>query len=218
MSRQSARPEITLDQRVALRAAALSLSERFAGLHSVETVQAYLYSSYDELADRAATAAWLPLLAERFARVRLHALARVEGVGCATAPVVLFVCRTNAGRSQMAMGWFGHYAGERAVAWSAGADPASQVNPAAVDAMAEVGVDISREFPKPWTEEIVRAADVVVTMACGDRCPVFPGTRYLDWAVDDPAGLPVEQVRPIRDQIERRVLDLLDEMSIDTSA
>jgi arsenate reductase len=127
---------------------------------------------------------------------------------------VLFLCVHNAGRSQMAMGWFQHLAGDRAVAWSGGSEPGRQVNPSAVEAMREVGIDISGEFPKPWTDEVVRAADVVVTMGCGDACPVFPGKRYEDWALDDPAGQDVDAVRPIRDEIERRVRALLAELHV----
>jgi arsenate reductase (thioredoxin) len=132
-------------------------------------------------------------------------------------PVVLFLCVHNAGRSQMALGWFTHLARSRAIAWSGGSEPGAQVNPAAVKAMAEVGIDITGEFPKPWTEEIVRAADVVVTMGCGDTCPYFPGTRYVDWELDDPAGLGVEAVRPIRDEIRSRVVHLLDELGVTTT-
>src|SRR5215471_5322311 len=120
-------------------------------------------------------------------------------------PAVLFLCVHNAGRSQMALGWFNHLAGNRAVAWSGGSEPGSEVNPAAIAAMAEVGIDISGEYPKPWTDEIVRAADVVVTMGCGDACPFFPGKRYLDWELTDPAGRPLDEVRLIRDDIDRRV-------------
>jgi protein-tyrosine-phosphatase len=122
---------------------------------------------------------------------------------------VLFLCVHNAGRSQMALGWFNHLAGGRAVALSGGSEPGHEVNPAAVAAMAEVGIDIAMEFPKPWTDEILRSADVVVTMGCGDSCPFFPGTRYEDWELPDPAGLDVEAVRPIRDDIEQRVRHLL---------
>ena len=132
-------------------------------------------------------------------------------------PVVLFLCVHNAGRSQMALGWFTHLAEGRAIAWSGGSEPGAQVNPAAVQAMAEVGIDITGEFPKPWTEEKVRAADVVVTMGCGDTCPYFPGTRYVDWELDDPAGLGVEAVRPIRDEIRSRVVHLLDELGVTTT-
>ena len=129
-------------------------------------------------------------------------------------PAVLFLCVHNAGRSQMAMGFFRHLAGNRAVAWSGGSEPADRVNPSAVAAMREVGIDISGEFPKPWTDEVVRAADVVVTMGCGDTCPVFPGKRYEDWMLEDPAGQDVAAVRPIRDEIERRVRTLLAELRV----
>ena len=114
---------------------------------------------------------------------------------------MLFLCVHNAGRSQMAAGWLNHLAGDRVDVYSGGSEPASDVNPAAIAAMAEVGIDITTEFPKPWTDEIVRAADVVVTMGCGDACPLFPGKRYEDWELDDPAGLDVAAVRPIRDEI-----------------
>jgi arsenate reductase len=127
---------------------------------------------------------------------------------------VLFLCVHNAGRSQMALGWFNHLAGERAVAWSGGSEPGTEVNPAAVAAMAEVGIDITQEYPKPWTTEIVQAADVVITMGCGDACPFYPGTRYEDWVLDDPAGRGVEAVRPIRDEIDRRVRALLASLGL----
>ncbi|HEY3142730.1 MAG TPA: arsenate reductase ArsC [Acidimicrobiales bacterium] len=128
-------------------------------------------------------------------------------------PVVLFLCVHNAGRSQMALGWFNHLAGGRAVAWSGGSEPAAEINPAAVAVMREVGIDISQEFPKPWTDDIVRAPDVVVTMGCGDACPFYPGKRYEDWELDDPAGQPLDAVRPIRDQIATKVRALLASLS-----
>ncbi|MGZ4148552.1 MAG: arsenate reductase ArsC [Actinomycetota bacterium] len=129
-------------------------------------------------------------------------------------PEVLFVCVHNAGRSQMAAGLLAKHAGDRVVVRSAGSAPADEVNPEVVRAMAEVGVDISREFPKPLTTGAVEASDVVITMGCGDACPIFPGKRYLDWDLPDPAGLPLEQIEPIRDEIERRILALLDELGV----
>jgi len=129
-------------------------------------------------------------------------------------PGVLFLCVHNAGRSQMALGWFKHLAGDRAVAWSGGSEPGNEVNPAAVAAMAERGIDIAGELPKPGTDEIVRAADVVVTMGCGDACPLLPGKRYEDWVLDDPAGQGVDAIRPIRDEIERRVRVLLADLQV----
>jgi arsenate reductase len=129
-----------------------------------------------------------------------------------TRPSVLFVCVHNAGRSQMAAGWLRQLAGDGVEVRSAGSIPADQVNPAAVEAMAEVGIDISDQRPKVLTGDAVESSDVVITMGCGDVCPVFPGTRYLDWQLDDPAGKGVEAVRPIRDEIERRVRRLLSEL------
>jgi arsenate reductase len=130
----------------------------------------------------------------------------------ATRPSVLFVCVHNAGRSQMAAGWLRSLAGDAVEVRSAGSIPGDQVNPAAVAAMAEVGIDISDQQPKVLTTDAVEASDVVITMGCGDACPVFPGTRYLDWQLEDPAGKGVESVRPIRDEIGRRIRGLLDEL------
>ncbi len=127
-------------------------------------------------------------------------------------PQVLFVCVHNAGRSQMAAALLDRYADGRVSVRSAGSAPAESLNPAVVEAMREVGVDLTAEQPKLLTTEAVEASDVVITMGCGDTCPVFPGKRYLDWSLDDPAGLPVDQVRPIRDEIDRRVRTLLDEL------
>ena len=129
-------------------------------------------------------------------------------------PAVLFLCTHNAGRSQMALGYFTHLAGDDAVAYSGGSEPADAINPSAVAAMSEVGIDITGEHPKLWTDEVVRAVDVVVTMGCGDTCPVYPGKRYENWDLPDPAGQSVEAVRPIRDDIEQRVRRLLAELGV----
>jgi arsenate reductase len=131
-----------------------------------------------------------------------------------TKPTVLFLCTHNAGRSQMALGYFNHLAGDLGVAWSGGSEPADEINSAAVEAMAEVGIDITGEFPKPWTDEVVLASDVVVTMGCGDACPLYPGKRYENWELPDPAGQGVDAVRPIRDDVEARVRRLLEELGI----
>jgi protein-tyrosine-phosphatase len=128
-------------------------------------------------------------------------------------PEVLFVCTHNAGRSQMAAALLNHQAAGRVQVTSAGSQPADQVNPAVVAVMAEIGLDISREFPKPLTTGKVQVADVVITMGCGDACPIYPGKRYEDWDLPDPAGLSVEQVRPIRDAIATRVQTLLTELT-----
>lgn len=209
--------DLSIDQRLALKTAATRLESEFDGVYGTETIERFLHSSYDQFAGRASIPNFLPLLAERFARQRLRALAKVEGKHHDGKPTVLFLCTHNAGRSQMAMGFFTQMAGEAAVAWSGGSEPGNEVNPAAVAAMAERGIDISREYPKPWTDEIVRAADVIITMGCGDACPVFPGLRYEEWKLDDPAGRGVDDVRPIRDEIERRVRGLLIELNVPVS-
>jgi protein-tyrosine-phosphatase len=205
---------LTIEQNIALRSSARRLATEFEGAFGTETIERFLVSSYDQFAGRATIAAYLPLMAERFARQRLQALARVEGKSVGGLPTVLFLCVHNAGRSQMALGWFNHLAGDRAVAWSGGSEPGAEVNPSAIAVMAEIGIDITDEFPKPWTDEIVRAADVVVTMGCGDACPLFPGKRYEDWELEDPAGQGVDAVRPIRDEIGRRVRELLASLDV----
>jgi protein-tyrosine-phosphatase len=193
--------------------AARELHRQFRGVFGEETIRALLFSSYAELAATATIDRWLVIGAERFTRQRLRALAHAESHAAGRVPSVLFLCVHNAGRSQMALGWFTHLAGDRAIAWSGGAEPVAVVNPQAVAAMAEVGIDISPEFPKPWTDEFVLAADVVVTMGCGDACPLLPGKRYEDWALDDPSGKTIEEIRPIRDQIRDRVTDLLQRLT-----
>jgi len=211
---ESKHPDLTVDQGLALRQAADSLHAEFAAMFGTETIERFLYSSYHQFADQASVPNFLPLLAERFARQRLKALAKVEGQALSGVPIVLFLCTHNAGRSQMALGFFQHLARDKAVAWSGGSEPGREVNPSAVAAMAERGIDITQEFPKPWTDEIVRAADVVITMGCGDTCPIFPGKRYEEWTLDDPAGQDLDAVRPIRDEIERRVQQLLGELGV----
>jgi arsenate reductase (thioredoxin) len=138
----------------------------------------------------------------------------LEAGASVTTPAVLFLCVHNAGRSQMAAGWMRHLAGDRVDVFTGGSDPADELNRGAVAAMAERGIDISDELPQTWSDEIVRASDVVVTMGCGDACPLFPGKRYVDWALDDPSGKTVEEIRPIRDEIERRVRELMAELGV----
>jgi protein-tyrosine-phosphatase len=154
------------------------------------------------------------VLAHRFARERLKALAQTEGLIVKEMPEVLFVCVHNAGRSQMAAGLVKLRSEGRIHVRSAGSDPGEEINPAVVTAMEEVGVDLSEEFPKPLTDEVVRAADVVITMGCGDACPIYPGKRYEDWTLDDPAGQDLDAVRRIRDEIDERVRTLIDELLV----
>ena len=207
---------LSVDQQMALRTAARNLTDEFGGVFGTETIELFLATSYDQFAERARFDNFLPLIAERFARQQLQALAKVEGKATDGLPIVLFLCVHNAGRSQMALGWFTHFAGDRAIGWSGGSEPGVEVNAAAVAAMAEVGIDIAREFPKPWTQQIVQAADAVVTMGCGDACPIFPGKRYEDWQLDDPTGRSVDAVWPIRDEIGRRVRELLASLDVTT--
>jgi ArsR family transcriptional regulator len=186
--------------------------DRFAGTFSAQTVDRYVRESYQLLADRAGITRYLPSLTARFAASRLEALAGVDETGAI--PTVLFVCVQNAGRSQIASAILRSLAGERVRVLTAGSEPSASVNPLVVAALDEIGVSLAGEFPKPLTDEVVRAADVVVTMGCGDACPVYPGRRYLDWELADPAGLSMAGVRRVRDEIEVRVRNLLTELAL----
>jgi arsenate reductase len=187
------------------------LAGEFADTFSPGTVSRYVNDTSGRWAEATVTT-YLPVMIERFSRERLRALAKTEGKLVADTPEVLFVCVHNAGRSQMAAALLDHHAQGRVHVLSAGSEPADRVNPAVVAAMDEVGIDVAKEFPKPLTDEVIRAADVVITMGCGDACPIYPGTRYLDWELTDPAGKGVDEVRPIREEIDRRVRELLAEL------
>jgi protein-tyrosine-phosphatase len=187
------------------------LCEEFTGVFSPETVERYIDESIDQMSGARVTN-FIPLFVHRFARQRLRALAQAEGRIAKEVPEVLFVCTHNAGRSQMAAALLDHHAAGRVHVRSAGSQPADQLNPAVVTALEEIGLDVSKEFPKPLTDEVVRAADAVITMGCGDACPIYPGKRYEDWELDDPAGQPVDKVREIRDEIDQRVRRLADEL------
>jgi arsenate reductase len=160
----------------------------------------------------------IPVLAEPFAQEQLRGVGALEELIVSDIPEVLFVCVHNAGRSQMAAALTSVLSGGRVRAHSAGSEPAGALNPAVVAVMKELGIDLSQEFPKPITDEMVEAADIIVTMGCGDACPVYPGKRYLDWVVDDPAGQSVERVRAIRDDIRGRVVNLLHELNVPVMA
>jgi ArsR family transcriptional regulator len=192
------------------------LGTRFAGTFSRETVQRVVLDSYDLLRARDGAGRALPSATAQFAAERLSAQ-ETSGLGGERPPgaplEVLFVCVQNAGRSQLAAAIMRHLGGERVRVRTAGSAPIDAIRPAVVTALDEIGVPLGGEFPKPLTDDVVRAADVVVTMGCGDACPVFPGRRYLDWAVDDPAGQPLDRVRAIRDDIDARVRGLLGELA-----
>ena len=192
--------------------AAEALAEEFAGVFSRETIARYIAESIDLLGDRKINV-FVPVLAHRFARERLKALAQAEGSIVKEQPEVLFVCVHNAGRSQMAAGLVKLRSEGRIHVRSAGSAPGEEINPAVIEAMNELGVDMSEEFPKPLTDEVVRAADVVITMGCGDACPIYPGKRYEDWELDDPAGQPLPTVRRIRDELDVRVQQLIESLS-----
>jgi protein-tyrosine-phosphatase len=205
------------EYRQMIASAITRLADEFQGIFGRETVERFVFDSLDDLKG-AKVKNFIPLFAERFARDRLWSLAKVEGRITAAQPMVLFLCVQNAGRSQMASGWTHHLAGDRVRIMSGGSTPDEEINPNAVAAMSEVGIDISRQFPKPWTDEVVQAADVVITMGCGDACPIYPGKRYEDWEVTDPAGADLEAVRIIRDDIKARVVALLASLDIEVNA
>jgi arsenate reductase len=188
------------------------LESEFAGIFSAETVERDISESTDQLTG-ARHQQYVPIFVRRFARERLRALAQVQGAIIKDVPEVLFVCVQNAGRSQMAAALLDYHAQGRVHVRSAGSTPADQINPAVIQAMDEIGVDLSKEFPKPLTDEVTQAADVIVTMGCGDACPIYPGRRYEDWELDDPADKTVDEVRAIRDDIDGRVKTLLGELS-----
>lgn len=203
-----------LDARHALAVVADDLAHRFGDHFSPETVTRVVDESYTLLAEQAAIRTHLVPLSAQFARERLGSLAKSEGLLENPTPQVLFVCVQNAGRSQMAAALLADKAQGRVEVRSAGSAPASDLHPTVLAVMAEAGLDLSAAFPKPLTDETVRAADVVVTMGCGDACPVYPGKRYLNWELSDPAGTDADGVRRLRGEIDRHVTDLLHSLDI----
>jgi arsenate reductase (thioredoxin) len=212
MATQLADLEVDLITRGHLEKGFAALRSEFAGVFSPETVERYMAESLEALAS-SRLKQFVPLFVHRFARERLRALGQLEGMITKQVPEVLFVCVQNAGRSQMAAALLDHYAEGRVHVRSAGSDPADQINPNVVVAMSELGIDIGQEFPKPMTDEVIRAADAVITMGCGDACPIYPGKRYEDWVVDDPAEEDLDGVRRIRDDIAERVRKLLAQVA-----
>ena len=188
------------------------LAIHYAGIVNEETVERVVFESYTALARTAKISTHLPSLAGRFARDRLDALAQSKGLIAKSVPEVLFVCVQNSGRSQMAAALLRQLGGQRVHVRSAGSEPGGAILPIVTQVMAEDGLDLSEEFPKPLTDDVVRAADAVITMGCGDACPVYPGKRYLDWELQDPAALDLDGVRRVRDEIRAHVEGLLTEV------
>ncbi|REK83721.1 arsenate reductase ArsC [Rhodococcus erythropolis] len=212
MNEHRAQPDLLSPQAVLSRTAH-DLAAKYVGVFSAQTVERYVFESYTALRRTAKIHTHLTSLAARFAADRLTALAQSSGALAKDVPEVLFVCVHNAGRSQMAAALLDHHARGRVHVRSAGSAPVHEINPAVIAAMAEIGIDLGDEFPKPLTDDVVAAADCVVSMGCGDACVVYPGKRYLDWALDDPDGQPLEVVRAIRDDLDARVLALLTELT-----
>jgi len=197
--------------RSALEDTTRRLAGRFRGVFSQETVAGVVEDSFEQLGDRPTVGPnFMPIFIERFARQRLEAVAQAEGLVAKALPEVLFVCEHNSGRSQMAAALTHELSKGTVAVRSAGSHPTEKIDPVVVEAMNELGVDVRLEFPKPLTDEVVRAADVVVTLGCGDACPVYPGKRYEDWPVADPAGQPIDVVRRIRYDIHHHVAELLE--------
>jgi protein-tyrosine-phosphatase len=188
------------------------LTYHYDGVFSRDTVQRAVEAACDTLGPVAKFPNFLPILTERFARDRLLAAAQAEGKVATGVPEILFVCVHNAGRSQMAAALARHLSADKVHVRSAGSQPTRQIHPMTIQALAERGIEPTEAFPKPLTDDVVRAADVIITMGCGDACPVLPGKRYEDWEVADPAGQPIEVVRAIRDDIQARVTTLLGEI------
>jgi protein-tyrosine-phosphatase len=202
------RVALTTEEIMLIRQAAERLRHEFDGTFNAETIERYMLDSQELLHSKAKFTQWLPLLIERLTRDRLRALQRLD-LGADAKPAVLFLCVHNAGRSQMGAGWLRRLAGDRVDVFSGGTDPGIELNRAVVAAMGEVGIDIAAELPQPWTDEIARSVDVIVSMGCGDACPIYSGKRYEDWDLPDPSGQPIEVVREIRDDVRTRVEALI---------
>lgn len=190
------------------------IKREFHGTFDDETIEHFVVDSYERLAATAKAKTFIGVFTEKFARQRLEALASV-GSPESGKRSILFLCVHNAGRSQMAAGWVRSMAGSDVHVYTGGSEPGDELSPVVVQAMDEVGVDIRDEFPKPWTDEIVRAVDAVIAMGCGDVCPVYPGKQYEDWDLEDPEGKKIETVRQIRDEIRLRVGELIDRLGIE---
>lgn len=211
MSAPHSHPSL-IDPAHVLHAITDRLAERFAGVFGPETVERYVFESHATLARTAKITSHLPVLTEHFALDRLTALAQSKGRAPHHVPEVLLVCVQNAGRSQFAAALLDHHAKGRVHVRSAGSLPASAIHEQVVESLAEIGLDLDGAFPKPLTDDVVRAADVVITMGCGDACPIYPGKRYEDWALADPADGDLDDARRLREELDARVRRLLEEL------
>ncbi|GAA3645253.1 arsenate reductase ArsC [Lentzea roselyniae] len=188
------------------------LADKFHGVFGRETIERFVDETYRLLDANATIKTHLATLTARFAKQRLTDYGRAQGLTKVEVPQVLFICVHNVGRSQMASALLEHHAFGKVAVRSAGSQPSGSIPKEITEALAELNVSLTQAFPKPLTDEVVRAADVVVTMGCGDSCPVYPGKRYLDWEVADPVGAPLHRVREVRDDIDRRIRGLLAEL------
>jgi protein-tyrosine-phosphatase len=196
---------LSAENRHQLHRAAASLAVEFAGTFGLETVERRVADSFEQLVPQATITLYSPLLAQRFARERLQAMVRSQSDAAFAQPSVLFLCVHNSGRSQIASAWLRHLCGDSVTVWSGGTEPSGSISPSVFMAMAEVGIDLSAEFPKPWTDEVVAGADVIITMGCGEACPVLPGKRYEDWSLLHSTGPDLDTARAARDEIRDRV-------------
>ena len=197
-----------------LRRVAERLDDNFTGIFSKETIERYVKESYDLLAVNATVTVHLPSLTERIDKDRLRALAQYETKIEKDKPSILFVCVHNAGRSQMAAALATELSSGRVEVRSAGSAPSDSIPQNVHDAMQEIGLSLENAFPKPLTDEVVRASDVVITMGCGDACPIYPGKRYEDWSLNDPSELDLDGVKEVRNDISERISNLLKEMKV----
>lgn len=200
---------MTVDRDTLVRQLVQDLTYSYDGVFAAENVEEAVSDAWDLLAPQSTIPTFLPILVARQAREQLMATAQAEGRIAKKVPELLFVCVHNAGRSQMAAALAEHLSARRVHVRSAGSAPTGEINPLVVEALKERGIGLGVAYPKPLSTSAVQAADVIVTMGCGDSCPVFPGKRYEDWAVADPAGQPIEVVREIRDDLQARVTALL---------
>lgn len=192
------------EHRQQVRKLAVVLATEFAGTFGPETVERCVADSYARLLDGATVTMYLSLLGQRFARERLKAMAKTQGLAF-DQPSVLFMCVHNSGRSQIAAAWLRQVCGDDVTVWSGGTDPGGSISANVAAAMAEVGIDLGEEFPKPWTDEVVEGADVIITMGCGEACPVIPGKRYEDWSLLHSTGPDLDSARAARDEIREHV-------------